>query len=181
MRVDLLRFFWGVRSRGGFTLLEIVITLLVASVCVGLGWQGFVKATESTILRGQIGAISDQGRLAMLRITRELREVTRDPGTVLTPSTEITFSSKATKIPETNPDGDGLVRYYLDGTNLRRKIIATGVDNVLARGISDLTFVADTTDPATFKYVQVQFTVRSLVPGDEYVSYPLRSRIYLRD
>ncbi|MBF0147315.1 MAG: prepilin-type N-terminal cleavage/methylation domain-containing protein [Magnetococcales bacterium] len=160
------------RGSSGFTLLELVITLVIAGICAGLGWQSFITATESTILRAQLSAVSDQGRLAMVRLTRELREARRD-GFVLSPNTEITFLSTAT--------GDGLVRYYLDGTNLRRTILSNGEDNLLAKGISDLTFSYDTNDSATFNHIQVQFHVNSWVPGNELVRYPLRSRIYPRN
>lgn len=163
------------QSRGGFTLLELVITLLIAGMCAGLGWQSFVTSTESLIFRDQLSNAADQGRLAMLRITRELREADR-AGFVIAPNTEIAFS--ATSIKNANGNSDGMVRYYLSGTDLHRKIISTGEDNILAKGISDLTFTYDTNDPATVTYVQVQFTVQSLIPGNELARFPLRDRIY---
>ncbi|MBF0132842.1 MAG: prepilin-type N-terminal cleavage/methylation domain-containing protein [Magnetococcales bacterium] len=173
------------RYQGGFTLLELVITLLIAGMCAGLGWQAFVTSTESLIFRGQLSTIADQGRLAMLRITRELREADRT-GFIITPNTEISFSSRATKNangaqdPQGNVITDGIVRYYLNGTDLHRTIVATGEDNILAKGIQDLTFSYDTADPATFTYVQVQFSVKSVIPGNELAKFPLRDRIYPR-
>lgn len=161
------------QSVGGFTLMELIITVVIAGLCLGLGWQAFVTSTETMILRDQLSTVADQGRLAMMRITRELRGASLDDFTTLTPATEITFTSNATK--------DGQIRYHLIGTDLYRQIVSTGEDNILAKGVADLNFLYDTDDPTTFNYIQVQFTVMSLVPGGELAKFPLRDRIYPRN
>ncbi|MBF8273882.1 MAG: hypothetical protein HW380_2987 [Magnetococcales bacterium] len=47
------------RRLGGFTLLEIVITILIAGVCAGLGWHSFIATTETTMLRDQLSSVTE--------------------------------------------------------------------------------------------------------------------------
>ena len=143
-------------AQSGFSLVELVLVIvligIIASVgaqLMGTGFQMYVEGRDSL-------SVDAQARLALERITRELRAVRKATGLTLAPATELNFTG-------------------LDGTAVRYCMGAVGGcpgaagelmrnAQVLAGGISGLSVVytdsagAVTAVPAQVLNISIQFT-----------------------
>ncbi len=156
-----------------------MVIIIMAIVAVA-GGPMITSVVQSMLIYEQTAYSTAQGRLAMERMSRELRQQPSDRGTLMiVPSTEITFTSSAT--------GGEQVRYYLkdngwpDGEDLMRQV-NDAEEQILARGISDLLFTYDGA-AADLNYIQFSLTVNVNRPGSGTgaVSYPFRTRVYPRN
>ncbi|MBF0447271.1 MAG: prepilin-type N-terminal cleavage/methylation domain-containing protein [Magnetococcales bacterium] len=175
-------------GHSGFTLLEMVLVIAIISAIAAASWPTITLAVQSALIYEQISDGADQGRLAMERLSRELREATPRSSLIIGTSSEITFTSTATA-SDTLPGGE-TVRFYLkdnggeNGTDLMRHVTSeSGSGEILARGISDLAFSYDTADANTLNYVAFEMRVNTDIPGSGVgaISYLLRTRIYPRN
>ena len=143
-------------SARGFSLLELVLVIvllgIIASVgaqLMGSGFQLYVSGRDSL-------SADAQARLALERITRDLRSVRPATGLTLVPATEVNFISL---------DGTA-VRYCLGTVSGCPGVVGELTRNgqVLAGGISGLSFSyadsngAATANPAQVLYISLQFT-----------------------
>jgi prepilin-type N-terminal cleavage/methylation domain-containing protein len=135
----------------GFTLVELVISIVLVGILAGLGAQMLGRTFEIYAL-GRESAQGDwQGRLALERITRDLRMALGRASLAIVPATAITFSDM---------DGNN-VNYVLAGNQLQRN------GRALADDISALQFTylrsdgrtAEAADPNQVYYVTVAFNV----------------------
>ena len=137
----------GVAQRG-FSLIEMILVIVIVGIIsivgaqiMGAGFQSYFTGRDSL-------GVDAQARLALERMTRELRTVRPATGLTMVPATEVTF---------TDVDGTA-VRYYINAGDLMRNT------QVLAGGVSGLGFVytgssgAVTAIPAQVFYIGVQFT-----------------------
>mgnify|MGYP003394064802 CR=1 FL=1 len=115
------------RSKG-FTLIEVIIVITIVgivSVIIGSMLLGVVKAWTFKINRNDI--LWD-GRIALDRITREIRTVKNNTSVTTASSSQFRFTDAGNKD----------ITYSLSSTNLNRT--ENGTANLLAADVSALTF-----------------------------------------
>ena len=116
------------KKENGFTLIEVIIVITIVgivSVIIGSMLLGVVKAWTFKINRNDI--LWD-GRLAINRMTREIRTVRNDASVTTASSSQFRFIDSA------NID----ITYSLSSTNLNRT--ENGTANLLAENVSSLSF-----------------------------------------
>lgn len=137
-----------IRHERGFSLIEMVLVIVIVGIISIVGAQLMGTGFQMYFTGRDTLSVDAQARLALERMTRELRTVRPATGLTMLPASEVTFI-----------DVDGTtVRYYLSAGDLLRNT------QVLAGGISGLSFVytdssgAVTGTPAQVLYISVQFT-----------------------
>ena len=139
----------------GFTLMEMVLVIVIVGIIATVGAQLMATGFSLYFTGRDTMSVDAQARLALERLTRELRTVRPATGLTMVPATEISF---------TDLDGTA-VRYCISGGtcpgvagDLMRNT------QILAGGISSLNFVylnsagAVTATPAQVLYIGVTFT-----------------------
>lgn len=81
----------GVISQKGFTLIEMIVTLVIVGIMAAMGGMGIVQAVKGYIMVKENAATTQKAQLAMSRITREIIELNNIPAAV-----------SAAKLPITN-------------------------------------------------------------------------------
>lgn len=142
----------------GFTMVELVLVIVIVAIIASLGAQMMGSGFQSYFSGRDISRGDWQARVALERMTRELRAVRSATAAdlIISPASEITF---------VNSDG-ATVRFYVVGTQLMRSNGGVAGAQPLADGISALSFSylqADGTTPAAsatlVRYITVSFTV----------------------
>jgi prepilin-type N-terminal cleavage/methylation domain-containing protein len=115
---------------GGFTLIELVITLIVVGVLATVGATIMSNAFRAYLLGREIANDDWQGRFALERMTRELRTV-QSPAALTIGASQVTFSDFTGKS----------ITYRLTGTVLERSENGVGGPyQPLADSVSALAF-----------------------------------------
>jgi prepilin-type N-terminal cleavage/methylation domain-containing protein len=133
----------------GFSLIEMILVIVIVGIIATVGAQLMGTGFQLYFTGRDTLNVDAQARLALERMTRELRTVRPATGLTLAPATEVNF---------TDVDGTA-VRYYLNAGDLMRNT------QVLAGGVSGLGAVytdssgAVTAVPAQVLYISIQFTV----------------------
>lgn len=109
---------------GGFSLVELIVVIVLTGILAALGAQMLGKTVESFAFSRDVTKGDWQARVALERLTRDLRMVRAPANLTIVPATAITFS---------DTDGNN-VNYSLSGSNLMRNT------QPLADGISGLAF-----------------------------------------
>ena len=151
----------------GFTLIEMIMGIVIVAVLATIGATMLGTGFDSFFLSRETTQNDWQGRLALERITRDLRGV-RTPAdiTTMVPATQLVF---------TDSDNDQIT-YTLSGTTITRKQNA-GAAQVLADNVSALSFSYlqdDGSTPAAAAanvyYITVDLTVSSANASTRYRS-----------
>ena len=116
------------RKRQGFTLVELIIVITIVGIIAGVVGSILLKAIDAWTFKFKRNDILWDGRLAINRMVREIREI-KDLASVTTASgSEFRFL---------NVD-DADITYNLSSTDLNRT--EDGVTNLLAEDVSSLSF-----------------------------------------
>ena len=136
-------------AQRGFSLIEMVLVIVIVGIISTVGAQLMGTGFQLYFTGRDTLSVDAQARLALERMTRELRTVRPVTGLTMTPATQITFTDET----------GTAVQYVLGGGNLMRNT------QVLAGGVTGLGFVyldsagAVTATAAQVFYISVQFTV----------------------
>lgn len=151
----------------GFTLVEVILVMVLLGIIAAVGAQIMGAGLQSYVATRDSLNVDAQARLALERMTRELRAVRSPSALTLAPSNEVTFI-----------DTDGTpIRYCLAMVNGCPGTTAGELmrnSQPLASGVSGLGFTysdrngAPTADPAQVFYISVQFSVAQGGMGGSY-------------
>jgi prepilin-type N-terminal cleavage/methylation domain-containing protein len=133
-----------ITSERGFTLIEIVVTIVITAILAYIFLNFFSLGTDSyTLIETRSDLIQDE-RVVLQRMVRELHQAAT---ITLTSPTDISFTY------DDNSDGiNETYRYYLSGSNLRRTINGAS-DTLILDNVSSLSFTGDT------NRITIMFTV----------------------
>ena len=115
-------------NKSGFTLIELIIVIMIIGVVAGM--VGFIMLTtvDAWTLKFNRSDMLWDGRLALNRMVREIREADSDDSVTTASSSQFRFT-----------DEDGVdITYSLSSTDLNRTADATA--NMLAENVSSLAF-----------------------------------------
>jgi len=114
--------------RKGFTLIELIIVITIIGIIAGV--VGFILfgAVDAWTFKFNRADLLADGRLAVNRMVREIREIKDDDSVTTASSSEFRFTNA----------GNVDITYNLSSTVLNRT--ADSVTNVLAEDVSSLTF-----------------------------------------
>ncbi|MBF0182844.1 MAG: type II secretion system protein [Magnetococcales bacterium] len=164
----------GQPASGAFTLLEMVLAITVLGLIVGVGTPVLVAGYQSFLLGTAIQQADGAARLAMERVSRELRsglQSTVSPLALNTPSVQFTSS-----------DGVNVTLTFQDNTLTIQRAGEVGVlaDNTVGSfSVSDEADAGNRYRP--FRLVTVQLTVSRAINQLETQSVTLRSGIVPRN
>jgi prepilin-type N-terminal cleavage/methylation domain-containing protein len=114
----------GAKRSAGFSLVELIVVIILTGILAALGAQMLGKTVQSFAFSRDVTKGDWQARVALERLTRDLRMVRAPANLTIAPATAITFS---------DTDGNN-VNYSLSGSSLMRNT------QPLADGISGLAF-----------------------------------------
>jgi prepilin-type N-terminal cleavage/methylation domain-containing protein len=119
----------GFSSQKGFTLIEIVITLVLAGIMAAVGGMGIVQAVKGYVITKQNSEITQKAQLAMSRITREIVEMIR-----------VTSNATATALPLSTPTGEKIIGLNNGAVKIAFGSATLPDGDVLIDGVQNLTF-----------------------------------------
>lgn len=147
------------RRASGFTLIEMVVTMVILGIIASIGVSMMGGSYRAYVDSRNLTETDWQGRLAVERMTRELRAVGSPATLVIAPAFEITFTDT----------GGTVIRYCLATINGCPGATAGDLmrnNQPLASGVSGLQFtylqndgITLAIDPANVSYITVRFTV----------------------
>jgi len=119
-----------IRSQKGFTLIEIVVTLVLVGILAALGGFGIVQAVKGYIAVKENSAITQKAQLAMSRINREIVEMIRitSPG------------ANATVLPLATPTGEKIIGLDNGAIKMAFGGAALSGGDILIDNVENLTF-----------------------------------------
>ena len=151
----------------GFSLVELIVVIILTGILAAFGAQMLGKTLQSFVLSKDVTKGDWQARVALERLTRDLRMVRAPANLIIVPATAITFS---------DTDGNN-VNYSLSGSSLMRNT------QPLADGISGLAFTYLRSDGNTAAasasdsyYITVSFDV-----SRRTATTSLRATVHPRD
>jgi len=112
----------------GFTLIELVIVILIIGIITGIVGSTLLGAIDAWTFKFNRTDLLLDGRLAMNRMVREIREVKNKAKVTTADPSEFSFENV----------GNVDITYSLSGTDLDRTEDET--TNTLAEDVSDMTF-----------------------------------------
>lgn len=138
------------KKRQGFTLIEIIIVMVLIGILGGAISPFIYNLSKIIILEYSLGGVNTQARVAMERMSRELRVIRSNTSADLTAATDA--------ISSTTINGD-TIGFSLSGSNLMRN------SQILASNVSDLTFTyydssgATTATVTDMKFIRIDLTL----------------------
>jgi prepilin-type N-terminal cleavage/methylation domain-containing protein len=134
----------------GFTLIEVIIVIVLMGILGGAIAPFIYSLSQIVIVEYSLGGVNTQTRVAMERMSRELRVIRSNTSTDLT--------AGASSISFNTINGDA-ISFSLSSTNLMRN------SQILASNVSDITFTyydssgATTATVTDMKFIRVDLTL----------------------
>ncbi len=139
------------RKRLGFTLIEMVITLVILGVFSGLAATMLRAGFDSYLHAQQVASTTSIGRIALMRMMFEIKGS----------SAQNIQSATAGVFRFINPEGDE-ISFYRSGTDLVRENITSGSSQVLVDNLEN------SANGLQFTYYQNDGITPTLVAGNIY-------------
>lgn len=133
----------------GFTLIEVVIVIVLSGIIAAVASKMLAQGFSAYLAGKNITDADWQGRVAVERMTRDLRAI---------PSISSISAANATQLTYTDSDGN-TVNYQLSGSTL------TLNDQALANGVNSFTFSyfdsngASTETLSTIRYIRIAMNI----------------------
>ncbi|MBF0425532.1 MAG: type II secretion system protein [Magnetococcales bacterium] len=135
----------------GFTLVEILLVILIMGILTGISAPLIGNYVEAYLQARDLNGVTSQGRLAMARMTRELREGTDFVGTPFN-STQVQFTF-----------GGSSVTYALNGSSQLTRT-QSGVTAILADRVASVQFVSNNDTPPV-KLIDITLAINRVRGG----------------
>ncbi|MBI4688976.1 MAG: prepilin-type N-terminal cleavage/methylation domain-containing protein [Nitrospirae bacterium] len=171
------------REKGGFTLIELVITMLLIGIVAFIVADAMSTGFKAYFVTDNRKEALDQARIAMERMTREIRNVRslgRDNDGDGNIDADIT-TANASELCFTDTNNTA-IRFRLSGTNILRSegtSCPPATENTLAEKVTTLTFSYTYASGSLATAVRrVQITITSTISSE---SVTLSSEVYLRN
>lgn len=165
-------------SRGGFTLIELVISIVLISLLAAVGTTMISDSFDLTYMMNGSQSSAAKARNTLERLEREIREVGYNAGSYRTSTANMTASS----FTFTKSDGITTVAIVRSGTTLTLNGTPL-TDNVDSFALAYLQIdstgaVTTTTVPTNLRFVEISLTVRDAASGQ---AIPQLTRVALRN
>ena len=181
------------RHRGGFTLVELLVSTAISLVVLAAIAGTFTAQTRQNSAEEQLGQMQQNVRAALDLMMREVQMAKYDPAATAFPTGTfgVTYSSSQLQI-KSDLDGNGTldtissgtvenIVYAYDSTNLRitRQLGSAGTAQVLADNITAFTVnyydangsaVTSSTNSGDIRKVTISITARTSKPDPSYTS-----------
>lgn len=108
----------------GFTIIELIIVIVILSILAVIALPMLSSGFNAYFTARNLSDANWQGRLALARITRDLRALTSNNNITTATATQLTFINNA----------NTSVSYTISGSNLERNALT------LANGVNSVTF-----------------------------------------
>lgn len=157
-----------VNKNSGFSLVELIVVIVLVGILAALGAQMLGKTVQSFVFGRDVVKGDWQARVALERLTRDLRMVRAATNLTIIPATAITFS---------DTDGNN-VNYSITGTQLMRntQVLADDVSNLQFTYLRSDGNTVETTNPLLVYYITVSFDVTRAT-----ATTSLRATVHPRD
>lgn len=140
-------------TAGGFTLIEVIMTIVILGIIATLGVSMLTSSIRAYVEGRNLTDLDWQGRVAIERMTRELRGVRPPADLNITVAGQVRF---------VDMNGNA-VCFYLTGTSLMRSNDFAG-----ACGTTNAQVLADRTSALVFTYLQNNGVTVALTPATVY-------------
>ncbi len=149
------------RSRFGFTLAEVMLSLIIMGIMLAAAAVAIHAAAINFTVNEDLTRAMNTARQSLLRITTDLRTARSVAFTGVGADEDPIDNSQCSM--ETNSGDDITYRYDKTDSTLYLVENWTGTEYVLCENVTDLTFVRTPVipapDPATIRNVQISITV----------------------
>ena len=150
----------------GFTLIEVIIVIVLMGILGGAIAPFIYSLSQIVIVEYSLGGVNTQTRVAMERMSRELRVIRSNTSTDLT--------AGASSISFNTINGDA-ISFSLSSTNLMRN------SQILASNVSDITFTYyDSSGATTATVTDMKFIRVDLTLTENNISANLNTVVYPR-
>ena len=146
-----------IKSRGGVTIVELIMVIVVVGILAGGLSLGIIETVNLWSFLSFNNEIASQGRIALMRMGREIRQITTSENPILTADiAHLEF------IMIGENGSDVTIDYQLSGTDLMRDT------DILTNYVSNLTFTyydknntSPVTDPSQIYRIAIALTLRN--------------------
>lgn len=168
-----------IRGEKGFTMLEMMVSVMIMSIITLITMQAFTIGSRLSDVAYTQSRVSGESRMAVERLSRELRNSTMTRITI--PQLSILQFQVPSAIDASgNITWSGWIQYSIGGLNneqLIRQDLTTGVTDVMANKVSTLQFVSNANPPT----LTINLTAQDATDYGTLIPVPLSCTVELRN